>query len=273
MGAMIIHRKHPGDTVMNQTKKTLRNILFWAVCALLILAGLFFQFAVVGYSFSALVCFCLAALLLCYKLLSVLIQKNKPWAKAVRTVLNICLCIGLTIVTVTGCFIGVACFGDSDVHCDYVVVLGAGLHGSTPSLSLRSRIDAAYTYLSENPDTVCIVSGGQGPGEDMTEAQCMYNELSAMGIDPSRIWMEDRSTSTQENLRFSMELIEEKSGQRPYTINLISNEYHLLRAKMFARDEGVVAYGVPAKTPYVSLFINYFLREIAGVWHHILLGG
>lgn len=251
----------------------IKKIIFWSVCAFLLLAGLFFQFAVVGYSFSALVCFCLMALLLCYKGLSILIQKDKTWAKTVRTVLNIFVCLGLTIVIITGCFIAVACLGDPDVHCDYVVVLGAGLHGSTPSLSLRSRLDAAYTYLQENPDAVCIVSGGQGPGEDMTEAQCMYNELTAMGIAPERIWMEDRSTSTQENLRFSMALIEENTGERPDAINLISNDYHLLRAKMFARDEGVVAYGIPAKTPYISLFINYFLREIAGVWHHILIGG
>lgn len=250
-----------------------RDIIFWTVCVILFLTGLFFQFAVVGYSFSALVCFCLIALLLCYKALSILIQKDKVWAKTVRTILNICLCISLTIIIVTGCFVGIACFGDPDVHCEYVVVLGAGLHGSTPSLSLRSRLDAAYEYLTANPDTICIVSGGQGEGEDMTEAQCMYNELTKMGIDPTRIWMEVRSTNTEQNLRYSLDLIEQYTGQRPTQINLLSNEYHLFRAKLFSQAEGVTAYGVPAKTPYISLFINYFLREIAGVWHHILLGG
>ena len=257
---------------MKQTKMKTSNILSWSACAVLILAGLFFQFAVVGYSFSALVCFCLAALLLCYKGLAFMIHKGKTWARILRIVLNICLIIGLTMVTVTGFFVGRACLGDPHASCDYVVVLGAGLHGSTPSLSLRSRLDAAGEYLKAHPDAICIVSGGQGPGEDITEAQCMYNELIAIGIDPTRIWMEMRSTSTEENLRFSLDLIEEYTGERPTQINLLSNEYHLLRAKMFAKNEGVTAYGIPAKTPYVSLFINYFLREIAGVWHYILLG-
>lgn len=257
---------------MKQTKIKISNILFWVACAVLILAGLFFQFALVGYSFSALVCFCLAALLLCFQGLNYLIRRGKHWAKIVRTALTVLVSIGLTVVIVTGCFVGRECLGDPDVQCDYVVVLGAGLHGSAPSLSLRSRLDAAYEYLNAHPDVQCIVSGGQGPGEDMTEAQCMFNELVAMGIDPSRIWMEDRSTSTQQNLRYSLDLIEQHTGQRPATINLLSNEYHLLRAKMFAKNEGVLAYGVPARTPYISLFVNYFLREIAGVWHHILLG-
>lgn len=250
-----------------------KDYILVAVCALLALAGLFFRFALTGYGFSALVCFFLLGLLLCCKTLRFFILKDKKWAKITLAVLNICLCVGLTVVIVTGCFIGVSCFGEPDTHCDYVVVLGAGLHGSTPSLSLRSRIDAAYQYLTEHPDAICIVSGGQGPGEDMTEAEAMYRELTAMGIAPERIWMEARSTSTEENLRFSMALIREKTGQKPYAVNLISNDYHLLRAKMFARDEGVIAYGIPAKTPYPVLFINYFLREIAGVWHHILIGG
>jgi len=257
---------------MKQTKIKTSSILFWAACAVLILAGLLFQFALVGYSFSALVCFCLTALLLCFKGQNYLIRKGKNWAKIIRTALAILVSVGLTVVIVTGCFVGRECLGDPNVQCDYVVVLGAGLHGSTPSLSLRSRLDAAYEYLNAHPEVQCIVSGGQGPGEDMTEAQCMYNELVAMGIDPTRIWMENRSTSTQQNLRYSLDLIEQYSGQRPDRINLLSNEYHLLRAKMFAGDEGVIAYGVPAKTPYISLFVNYFLREIAGVWHHILLG-
>lgn len=257
---------------MKQTKNKIGNIFFWAACVVLLLTGLFLQFGLVGYSFSALVCFCLTGLLLCYKALAILIQRDQHWAKIVRIALTVFISIGLTVVIVTGCFVGRECLGDPDVQCDYVVVLGAGLHGSTPSLSLRSRLDATYEYLNAHPDIQCIVSGGQGPGEDITEAQCMYNELVSMGIDPTRIWMENRSTSTQQNLRYSLDLIEQYTGQRPECINLLSNEYHLLRAKMFAKNEGVAAYGVPAKTPYISLFINYFLREIAGVWHHILLG-
>ena len=101
----------------------------------------------------------------------------------------------------------------------------------------------------------------------------MFDYLVDAGIDPGRVWLEDRSTSTQENLEFSMALIEQKTGTRPERIHLLSNEYHLYRAKLFARQQGVEASGVPAKSPYFTLFLNYFLREIAGVWHEILIGG
>ena len=107
----------------------------------------------------------------------------------------------------------------------------------------------------------------------MTEAQCMYRELVDMGIDGSRIWMEDRSTSTRENLRFSLDIIESRTGVRPETIGVLSSEYHLFRAGLFAKDEGVDAVGIPARTTYPILFVNYFLREIAGVCHYYGFGG
>lgn len=240
---------------------------------ILLVLALFFKFCMVGYRFLPFVFACLGALITCWKLLAML-KKHKPKAaKRLSIVFNSCVAIGLVVLTVIGCFVGHACFGETDTPCDYVVVLGAGLHGSTPSRSLRERLNAAYDYLTEHPNVICIVSGGQGPDEDMTEAQCMYNELVAMGIDGSRIWMEEKSTSTRENLRFSLDIIESRTGVRPERIGLLSSEYHLFRAGLFAKDEGVDAVGIPARTTYPILFINYFLREIAGVCHYYVFGG
>jgi uncharacterized SAM-binding protein YcdF (DUF218 family) len=101
----------------------------------------------------------------------------------------------------------------------------------------------------------------------------MCRELKAMGIDESRIWLEDKSTSTRENLRFSLALIESRIGTRPQTVGLVSSEYHLFRAGLFAADEGVQAVGIPAKTSWLSLRINYFLREIVAVWAYWVFGG
>jgi uncharacterized SAM-binding protein YcdF (DUF218 family) len=81
--------------------------------------------------------------------------------------------------------------------------------------------------------------------------------------------MEDKSTSTRENLRFSLALIESRTGERPKTIGLVSSVYHLFRAGLFAADENVKALGIPAETTWISLRINYFLREIAGVWAYL----
>ena len=153
------------------------------------------------------------------------------------------------------------------------MVLGAGVNGTVPSLSLKERLNAAYDYLIAHPDAVCVVSGGQGRGEDITEALCMFTDLTDRGIAPERVWMEDRATSTRENIRFSLDLIEEKTGTRPAEIGLVSSEYHLYRAGLLARAEQVMSFGIPAKTSWVTLRVNYFLREIAAVWYYTIFGG
>ena len=145
--------------------------------------------------------------------------------------------------------------------------------GTENPKSLAERIAKAYDYLSAHPNTIAVLSGGQGEDEGISEAECMYRNLTLQGIDPNRLWLEDKATSTWENLNFSLDLIEEKTGTRPTEIGLLSSEYHLFRASLFAKDCGVEAVGIPAKTSWVSLRINYFTREVAGVWHYLLLGG
>ena len=101
----------------------------------------------------------------------------------------------------------------------------------------------------------------------------MYDELVNLGIDPQRVWVEDKATSTWENLTFSLNLIEEKTGQRPEKLGVLSSEYHLFRASLFAKACNVDFIGIPARTSRPSQMINHFMREVAGVWHYILLGG
>ena len=101
----------------------------------------------------------------------------------------------------------------------------------------------------------------------------MFSELTERGIATSRLWLEEQASSTWENITFSLDLIEEKTGTRPNSIGLLSSEYHLFRASLFAKDCGVEAVGIPAETSWVSLKLNYFAREVAGVWHYIILGG
>lgn len=107
-------------------------------------------------------------------------------------------------------FIIRASLGEPAESCDYVVVLGAKVRDSGPSASLWDRIYGARDYLEAHPDVIAIVSGGQGPDEPMSEAQAIYDELVKLGIDENRIWLEDKATSTWENLNFTLELIEEK---------------------------------------------------------------
>ena len=251
--------------------------LFWALRWLILIPlaliwGLF-TFYIMGYSFSALVAACLMGIILFYNLADILVKKYPKPIKVVRRVFTVILCIGLLVCGITEALIIHASFGDPKERVDYVVVLGAKVRHDGPSVSLRNRIDAAYEYLTDHPDTIAVVTGGKGTDEPIAEAQCMYDHLVAMGIDPDRIWMEDRATSTWENLQFSLALIEEKTGQRPEKIGLLSSEYHLFRAKLFAKACGVDAAGIPAHTTRLSQMINHFMREVAGVWHYILLGG
>ena len=158
--------------------------------------------------------------------------------------------------------------GGSSGEFDYLLVLGTAVEGTEPSSMLRDRIHAAYTYLSQYPDVICIVSGYRSGNGEISEAECMYRELVALGIDPERIWMEPNASSTVENLEFSLALIEERTGSRPGTLGILSSEFHLLRAEMFAKEQGVNCVTIAARTSDVSTFIRYFLREIIMVWYY-----
>ena len=193
--------------------------------------------------------------------------------KLLRLLLNTVVLLGLLAAVATGTLIGWAASGHAGVNCRYIVVLGAGVDGDKPSLSLQERLDAAYTYLSNHPKTICIVSGGKGSGEDLSEADCMYRELTQRGSCPDRIWKESQATTTRENLRFSIQLIQDHTGSLPTQIGLVSSEYHLYRAERIAASLGVSAVGIPAETSYLSLRVNYFLREIAAVWYYAIFGG
>ena len=171
----------------------------------------------------------------------------------------------------TGCMIG-AC-SKTPAENATAVVLGCRVYGERASLMLRERLDAAYEYLQNNPDAMCVVSGGQGSGEDITEANCMSQYLIDKGIDPGRILLENKATSTQENICYSLDLIETITGVRPQRAGIVSSEYHLYRAGQIAKSQSLEAVGIPATTRIISLRINYFLREIAGVWYNIVFGG
>ena len=144
-----------------------------------------------------------------------------------------------------------------------VVVLGAGVNGETPSLVLQSRIEAAAAYLRAHPDIPAVLSGGQGPGEDITEAEAMRRALEALGVEPERLILEDRSTSTAENFACSKPLLYE-AGVAPDrdTVAVVTNGFHVARSELIAARQGYGdVIGVPAELPWAHLTVNYYLRE------------
>ena len=249
------------------------RILVLLFCALLSGLAFFLKFCIPGYSFSALVCICLIAVILFYCFMPLIGLKFPALARWAIRIFTAVLILGLLVVGTTEAIIIHASFGDPEQQVEYMVVLGAKVNPDGPSVSLWDRICGAYTYLEEHPQVIAIVSGGQGSDEPITEAECMYRELVNLGIDPKRIWIEDEATSTWENLHFSLDLIEEKTGWRPQKIGVLSSEYHLFRASLFAKACDVEFVGIPAKTSRWGQRINHFMREVAGVWHYLLLGG
>ena len=142
------------------------------------------------------------------------------------------------------------------------VVLGCRVYGERPSLSLVERLEAAYDYLEEYPDAVCVVAGGKGDSEDISEAEAMYRWLTQKGIDASRIYKEENSTNTDENIRFSKEIIEENGLEEHITI--ITSEYHTYRAGRIAEKYGLTYGAAPGKTAF-WLFPTFYVRELYAI--------
>ena len=132
---------------------------------------------------------------------------------------------------------------------------------------LGRRLDAAYDYLTENEDAVIIVSGGQGTGEDISEAECMKKELVRRGISPERILKEDQSTNTSENLSFSKKILEEKGlGNH---IVIITDSFHQFRSSLIAHDLSLETNSFNARTP-CYLVLTYWVREWFGIMEQII---
>ena len=254
----------------NPPKRRFWDILPWILCPPLALLAYFLKFIAPGYGFSALVCCILIFIIVFYALTAHL---SWSWIPAVRKVFTVCLILGLIVVTITEAVIIKASFGSPKEPVDYIVVLGAKVRESGPSASLWDRIYGAYDYLENHPDVTAILSGGQGPDEPMTEAKAMYDALVDLGIDPNRLWLEEKATNTYENIHFALDIIAEKCGQHPEKLGVVSSEYHLFRASLFTEKNGVEFVGIPARTSRPSQMINHFMREVAGVWYFWILGG
>ena len=144
-------------------------------------------------------------------------------------------------------------------NADYIVVLGAGILGSRVTPLLAARIEKGIELLHYNPNAVLIMSGGQGPGEDIPESEAMADYAADKGVDMEKIVMERKSVSTQENLRFSRELMDK---QKPEII-VVTTAYHVFRALILAKEQGIKCVGFGAKTKWYFT-LNAFIREFVG---------
>lgn len=148
------------------------------------------------------------------------------------------------------------------------IVLGCRVYKETPSLMLVKRLEAAYDYLEKHPEASCVLSGGKGPGEDISEAECMYRWLVQKGIEAGRLYKEERSESTRENLSFSEAIIEGQGLNK--SVAIVTDSFHLYRAGLEAKKLDLQYGSVPGKTPW-WLLPTFLVREYYAILYHWFL--
>lgn len=179
--------------------------------------------------------------------------------------------LALGLAALAGIEAAVISWGEADnaaVPVDAVIVLGAGVNGEEPSAALWSRIRAADAYLETHPDIPVVLSGGQGAGEAISEAEAMRRSLRPGN---NRFLLEERSANTAQNFAFSKALLEEYGlDTRTAVIAVVTNDFHCFRAHLIAQRQGLRIVDVPAELPWWWLTANYYVREAFAVVKTVL---
>lgn len=209
--------------------------------------------------------FNLGSLLLLVIGLTVFVWFLLPEKRIIRIIKAVILAGSFVYICIAGFIFVNGVTGGADFDEDAVVVLGCGIKGTKLSSDLKARLDKALEYYEMNPEAVICVSGGQGPQEDMPEAEAMRDYLINTGMPEDHLLVETRSTSTIENFRFSKKILDDYFEGKEYKTVYITNDFHTYRAGLIAKSQGfteIAAY--PSKTNIFSVVPNY-LREVLAV--------
>ena len=181
-----------------------------------------------------------------------------------------CYAVACCIFLVCGVLMRTAQHDAAEVEADAVIVLGAAIHGDKVTWVLENRLNEAMVFLEQHPDAVCVVSGGQGKGETVTEASAMKKYLVEHGVDAARILPEERATNTVENFRFSKDILDRRLGPDA-AIAYVTTDFHVYRAGRVAAAQGIDVTGIPAEDVWY-LRLNNVLRECVGICVYALTG-
>lgn len=179
----------------------------------------------------------------------------------IKIVFHLLMVIGVAVFVTFGGMIAGEFSSAGKQNLDYIIVLGAQVRENGPSVVLKYRLDAAIEYLNENPDTICIVSGGQGSNEPFSEAKGMADYLTEHGIEEKRILLEDKSTNTVENIKYSKELMKQSYD----SVGIVTNNFHVFRAVQIAKVQGLESVCGIAADSNVLYLPNNVLRECCGI--------
>jgi len=187
----------------------------------------------------------------------------------IKTALKICFSLGVVSVVIIESLIIQSAIIKNKEKSDYLIILGAGLRGEVPSTALFQRLYASLEYIKINPTVKIVVSGGQGSGETITEAEAMKRFLMKNGVAEDLIIKEEKSTNTFENMKFTSQILNELEKKDNIRVTIVTNNFHVLRAKFLARRQGLKAYGYPAPL-HPMLVPTCFAREYLAVINSFL---
>lgn len=179
--------------------------------------------------------------------------------KIFKIILLTLFSIGMAVYLTAECFVFSGIHPPDSGRHEYAIVLGCGLFGETPSWLLAERLKTALEYARTYPECKLVLSGGQGYGELISEAEAMRRYLVQEGIEQERLILEDSSRNTYENLVNSNRILDERDGAVVHDCIIISNDFHLYRAKRLARIIGINGDTLAAPTPVGT--VGMFLRE------------
>ncbi len=257
--------------------KPLQRVLWTIAAVFAVLAAALRPIAGLRFAAALLWAACLG--LAVYALLDAA-SADRAWAKWCKRALLALACLGFAFFCCLEAWVIAGARGGRDtrdVSC--VLILGAGVDGTRPSLTLARRLDAALAYLADKPDVPVIVSGCQGKGEAISEAECMARYLTERGVDETRIWREPEATSTRTNFLCSFALMRERGLDTTAPYAVVSSDFHFTRVGYILGDLGLareqivpVRSTLPRGAYYAAITAVSYVREAFALANEMLLG-
>lgn len=233
------------------------------ITGILLIVYYFMLTAVMGtVVFSKYLLYC-GILLIVFCFLNKRFKKNKRYKNITTKIKPILIFCAAFFILIESVIVAYSFVKNTD-DADYLIILGAGLRGEAMTMTLRHRMEDSYSYYQNYKNCkYIIVSGGQGPGESISEAEAMERYLLSMGVEQNKIIKEDKSTSTYENLEFSKRIIEKHSNKSvgDVAVKLATSNFHSLRTYLIAKKCGyknITSYGCRINPIFIP---TYYSRE------------
>lgn len=246
-------------------------MIFLILFIIAIILALFFKYKLKGYSALSVYLTAIAIIIFCYFILGTFQVLFEEFAllNIIKGLLD-CLVILLCAMFIIG-EIPVIIYSRKreKANSKYAIVLGAGVDNGKPSKVLSQRINATKEFMEFYPETIIILSGGKVEDKNISEAECMKNELVALGIEANRLITEDKSKNTIENFEFAKEILNKLSPAET-AVTIISSDTHLYRACFLAKKSGLKPSPFYAKNTYPILKLSTALKEAVALWEQWL---